>query len=87
MAQLLALQAGIEEGGVGMAWRSRYICGNFKKWIADGIVLTGKALRPWRQQDLPFPKWQNRVSLPPTQEPSPDCMDRPFPETAQEGYL
>lgn len=48
---------------------------------------TGQAVRSRRQQSLPFPERQERVPLPPTQEPSPHRLDRPLQEAAEKGYL
>merc|ERR1711964_874866 len=34
-----------------------------------------------------LPEWKDRIPLPPTQEPPPNCLDCPVPQTTQEGYL
>ena len=46
------------------------------------ILIAGQTLRSRRQQDLPLPKRQNRVPLPPAQEPPPDRMDNALPKAA-----
>ena len=51
------------------------------------INITGQALRPLGQQDLPFPERQVRVALPPAQEPPQDRMDCSLPSPEEKGYL
>merc|ERR1711939_1234674 len=40
-----------------------------------------------RHQDLPIPKWQNRILVPSAQEPSKNSLDHVVPKNAQEGYF
>jgi hypothetical protein len=51
------------------------------------INITGQALRPLGQQDLPFPERKVRVALPPAQEPPQDRMDCSLPSPEEKGYL
>ena len=45
-------------------------------------MMAGQTLRPGRQQDLPLPERQDRITLPPAQEPPSDRMDDALSEAA-----
>lgn len=72
----------------------------FETWMMDGtsvacfmlstradILLTGQALRPLGQQDLPLPVRQVRVAFPSAQEPPQDRVDCSLPSPEEKGYL
>jgi hypothetical protein len=63
--------------------------GGYGSTIGEHVLTetTGQAVHPWRQQDLPLPKRQDRVPLPAEEEPPQDLMDDSVPTDAQEGHL
>ena len=51
------------------------------------MISTGQALCQRRQQDLPLPEWQDRISIPTAKESQKNSLDNVVPTDAQEGYL
>jgi hypothetical protein len=46
------------------------------------MYMTGQTLRPRRLQGVPFPEWQDRVSVPAAQEPEKNSLDGVVSEDA-----